>query len=78
MLILAARNDAFNSSDCTTSDERIILSDELEGICKEAVVALSRVKACYCDICLEGVRNATKNFSQESRFPLRGRNIKFP
>jgi len=40
VLIPAACNDAFSSSDCTMSDERIILSDEFGGMWKEAVVAL--------------------------------------
>lgn len=78
MLIPAACNDAFSSSDCTISDERIILSDELEGMWKEEAVALGRDEVGYCDICLEGLRKATKNFIQESRSPVLGRKVEFP
>ena len=57
---------------------RIILSDEFDGMWKEAVDALNRDKVGYCDICLEWLRKATKNFSQDSRSPVRGRNVEFP
>ena len=41
------------------------------------IFALSGDEVGYCVICLVGLRKAMKNFSQESRSPVRGRRVEF-
>ena len=50
----------------------------LKGCGRKQSLRYCRDNVGYCNICLEGLRKASKNFSQERRSPLRGRKVEFP
>jgi hypothetical protein len=66
LFIYSLFNDAFSISDYIVSNERMIVDNELERSGRKRSWPNSR----YCPgICLEGLRETTKNLGQDSRSP---------